>query len=66
MMGNFMGRGNQYIHLVKVLYCKLPTICKKTTIFPTQGVGFEQLTSELGGKCVTTAPPSSHFGTGHK
>ena len=23
MMGSFMGRGNQYIQLVKVLYCKL-------------------------------------------
>ena len=24
-MGSFMGRGNQYIQLVKVLYCNLPT-----------------------------------------
>ena len=24
-MANFVGRGNQYIQLVKVLYCKLPT-----------------------------------------
>ena len=29
MMGSFMGRGNQYIQLVKVLYCKLPTISKQ-------------------------------------
>ena len=29
-MGSFfMGRGNQYIQLVKVLYCKLPTIGKQ-------------------------------------
>ena len=28
-MGSFMGRGNQYIQLIKVLYCKLPTISKK-------------------------------------
>ena len=32
-----MGRGNQYIHLVKVLYCKLPTISKQLATFP-QGV----------------------------
>ena len=25
MVGSFMGRGNQYIQLVKVLYCKLLT-----------------------------------------
>ena len=34
MMGSFMGRGNQYIQLVKVLYCKLPTISKQPPIFP--------------------------------
>ena len=27
--GSFVGRGNQYIQLVKVLYCKLPTIGKQ-------------------------------------
>ena len=25
-MGSFLGRGNQYIRLVKVLHCKLPSI----------------------------------------
>ena len=30
----FMGRGNQYIQLVKVLYCKLPTIGKQLPSFP--------------------------------
>ena len=25
-MGSFMGRGSQYTQLVKVLYCKLPTM----------------------------------------
>ena len=29
-----MGRGNQYIHLVKVLYFKVPTIGKKLPTFP--------------------------------
>ena len=33
-MGSFVGRGNQYIQLVKVLYCKLPTISKQLTTFP--------------------------------
>ena len=28
-VGSFVGRGNQYIQLVKVLYCKLPTISKQ-------------------------------------
>ena len=35
--GSLMGRGNQYIQLVKVL--------------------FEPQTCEVGGECVTTAPP---------
>ena len=32
--GSFMGRGNQYIQLVKVLYCKLLMIGKKLPSFP--------------------------------
>ena len=32
-MGTFVGRGNQYIQLVKVLYCKLPTIGKQLPTF---------------------------------
>ena len=34
MTGSFMGRGNQYIQLVKVLYCKLLTIGKQLQTFP--------------------------------
>ena len=49
-----MGRGNQYIQLVKALYCKLLTIGE--TSFPTYGLGFEPPTSEVGGECVTTVP----------
>ena len=33
-MGSWKGRGNQYIQLVKVLYCKLPTIGRKLPSFP--------------------------------
>ena len=32
-MGSFVGRGN-YIQLIKVLYCKLPTISKQLPTFP--------------------------------
>ena len=34
MTGSSMGRGNQYIQLVKILYCKLPTIGKELQTFP--------------------------------
>ena len=34
-MGSFVGRGNQYIQLVKVLYCKLSTTGKQLPTFPT-------------------------------
>ena len=34
MMGNFMGRGNQHMKLVKVLYYKLLTISEQLSIFP--------------------------------
>ena len=39
-MGSFMDKGNQYIQLVKVLYCKLPTLLQG-------GLGFEPLTFEV-------------------
>ena len=32
-MGSWKGRGNQYIELVKVLYCKLPTNGKQLPAF---------------------------------
>ena len=57
MTSNFVFRGNQCIQLVKVLYCKLPTICKQLLTFPHKVQGFEQPTSEVGGECVTTTPP---------
>ena len=34
MTGDFVGRGNQYIQFIKVLYCKLPTIGKQLQTFP--------------------------------
>ena len=35
-MGSWEGRGNQYIQLVKVLYCKLPTNGKQIPAFPLE------------------------------
>ena len=37
-MGSRKGRGNQYIQLVKVLYCKLPTNGKQLPAFPLEAV----------------------------
>ena len=37
-MGSFVDRGNQYIQLVKVLYCKLPTDGKQLPAFPLEAV----------------------------
>ena len=40
--GSWEGRGNQYIQLVKVLYCKLPTNGKQLPAFPLEvGLGME-------------------------
>ena len=40
--GSWKGRGNQYIQLVKVLYCKLPTNGKQLPAFPLEvGPGTE-------------------------
>ena len=48
-MGSFMGRGNQYMWVVKVLYCKLPTNGKQLPACPLEvGPG----TSEVGGESV--------------
>ena len=35
-MGSLKGRGNQYIQLVKVLYCKLPTNSRQLPSFPLE------------------------------
>ena len=41
-MGSFMGRGNQYIQLVKVLYCKLLTNGKQLPAFSLEfGPGYK-------------------------
>ena len=57
--GRWKGRGNQYIQLVRVLYCKLPTNGKQLPAFPlTWGrAGNWTPASEVGGESVTTLPP---------
>ena len=57
MMGSLMGRRNQYIQLIKVLYCKLLTNGKQLPAFPAGSrAGNQTLTSEVGGNSVTTLP----------
>ena len=59
-MGSFMCRWNQYIQLVKVLYCKLLTNSKlvATTSLPAWGrAGIQTLIPEVGGWSVTSLPP---------
>ena len=41
-MGNWKGRGNQYIEFIRVLYCKLLANGKQLPVFPLEAVpGFE-------------------------
>ena len=56
MMGSFVGRGNQHIQLVKVLYCKLQTISKQLPTFPHKVQGLNRRPKAGGGEYVTTAP----------
>ena len=59
-MGSWKGRGNQYIQLVKILYCKLSTNDKQLPAFPLEAVpGTEPRPQrrEAGGESVTTLPP---------
>ena len=51
------GRGNQYIQLVKVLYCKLPTNSKQLyQLSHLRSAGNRIPISEVGGESVTTLP----------
>ena len=57
MMGSWKDRGNHYIQLVKVLYCKLPTTSKQLPGFPCEvGPGTEPR-SQRWEESVTTLPP---------
>ena len=52
MIGSLMGRGSQYTQLVKVLYCKLPTIGKELPTFPhrVRGLQGEQRSAHKNSK----------------
>ena len=53
-----MGRGNQYIQFVKVLYLKLLTIGKQVPASLLEvGPGIRTPISAVGGESVTTLPP---------
>ena len=49
MTGSSVGRGNQYIQLVKVLYCKGPTNHKLLPAFPLE-VGRDTNSNVRGGR----------------
>ena len=55
-MGSFVGRGKQNIQLVRVLYCKLPSIGKLQPIFPhkVQGLNLSGEASVLPLPSFTT------------
>ena len=66
-MDSFVGRGNQYIQLVKVLYCKLPTNGKQIPAFHLRS-GQEPNSDLRGGRrecnyhSVTVVPlPYNHL-----
>ena len=51
-----MGRGNQYIQLVKILYCKQSTIGKKQLPFPHMVWGLNHIPQNSEGSVL----PLSH------
>ena len=53
--GSRKDRGNQYIQLVKVLYCKLLTDGKQLPAFPLEAVPGQS------GNTLTSHLPSKHF-----
>ena len=58
MTGSWKGRGNQYIQLVRVLYCKLLTNGKQLPAFPLQAVtGIEPRPQRWEAESVITLPP---------
>ena len=57
-MGSFVGRGNRFIHLVKVLYCKLPTIGKQLPTFSHKIRGLNQRPQRWEGSVL----PLCHHG----
>ena len=66
MTGSWKGRGNQYIELVKVLYCKLPTDEKASNYQLSHSRSGRELNSDLRGgrrECYhsATVSPSNEY-----
>ena len=61
MTGSFMGRGNQYIQLVKVMYYKLLTNGKQLPAFPHEVRPEIELQSQRLEVSVITLPPWSLY-----
>ena len=55
--GSWKGRGNQYIQLVNVLYCKLLTNGKQLPAFPLEVRPGSEPRSQRWEASVTTQPP---------
>ena len=62
---SWKGRGNQYIQLVKILYCKLPTVGKQLPAFPLEvRLGTEPQSQRWEERVFTTLPlwpPQNQF-----
>ena len=57
--GSWKGRGNQYIQLVMVLYCKLPTNGKQLLAFPLESMpGTEPRPQRWEARVLPLWPPS--------
>ena len=62
-MGSWKGRGNQYIQLVRVLYCKLLTNGKQLPAFPLEAMpGIEPRPQRWEARVLPLCHPGSIFG----
>ena len=66
MTGSWKGRGNQYVQLVKVLYCKLPTNGKQLPAFPLEvGPGTEPRPQRWEARVLPLCHCGPHIWYGH-
>ena len=63
MTGSFAGRENQYIQLVKILYCKLPTNRKQLPAFPLEvGPGYKLRSQRWEARVLPLCHHGPHLG----
>ena len=60
--GSWKGRGNQYIQLARVVYCKMPTNGKLLLAFPLKALTGTPA-SEVGGECYHSATVAPQDGS---